>query len=163
MKSSVVLAGLAFLAGIFFSPIPRLSAQVPSGVDPQLMGQSGDGPVVVIGFANGSSIIATAERGLSGVVGLQAHQTVSLQLSFPANFAGQPIVAESLDGGILRANQPAATVNSDGSVNLTFEGGALPGLNRVALHAGGNISVLRFWVIDPRNSTTHPPLLSSTR
>ena len=163
MKSAVVLSGLALFAGVFFSPIPRLLAQATSGVDPQLMGQSGEGPVALIGFANGGSLTATAERGLSGVVGLQAHETVSLQLSFPANFAGQRVVAESLDGGILRANQPAAIVNRDGSVKLTFEGGALPGLNRVAVRAGSNISVLRFWVIDPRNSTAHPPLLSSAR
>ena len=162
MKLLKIVAVMTLVSLLVLGPSPA-SAQAKQPIDPQQMGQSGDGPVVVIGFSDGRWLTATAERGISGVIGLRAREAVSVQLNFPANFAGQRIVAESLDGGSLTADQPASAINSDGTVNLTFQAGALPGLNRVAVRVAGKISLLRFWVLDPKNSLAHPPLLSTAQ
>jgi hypothetical protein len=162
MKFSIRLAGLAAFASVMFFAVSLSQAQTAQ-VDPQQLGQSGAGPVAVVSFSNGRWLVATAERGLSSLIGLQANDQVTLELSFPQDFAGQPIGAESLDGGTLSASQRTTTLNADGAVNLTFAAGVQPGLHRIALRAGGTVSLLRFWVIDPANPSSHPALLSPSR
>ncbi len=162
MKFFNVVAGLAAFASVTFYPVSFLLAQAVQ-VDPQQLGQSGDGPVAVVSFADGRWLTATAERGLSSPIGLQPNDEVTLELSFPQDFAGQPIGAESLDGGTLLSSQRTAILNADGAINLTFAAGTQPGLHRIAVRAGGTVSLLRFWVIDPANPTSHPELLSSSR
>jgi hypothetical protein len=162
MKFFPPLNGLAVLASITFFHVSHSLAQTAQ-VDPQQLGQSGDGPVAVVSFSDGSWLAATAERGLSSLIGLQPNDQVTLELSFPQDFAGQPIGAESLDGGTLSSSQRTATLNADGVLSLTFAAGVQPGLHRIALRAGGAVSILRFWVIDPANPSSHPTLLSSSR
>ncbi len=160
MKSFLSLARLASLSLLLLASSHQLAAQIKPPIDPGDLGQSGLGPVAVIGWADGRWLTATAERGVSGLVGVQPGEIVTVQLSFPLTLAGQRFVAESLDGGALTADQPLSVINPDGTVNLTFKAGALPGLNRVAVQTGGQISLLRFWVLDPTNRTSHPALLS---
>ncbi len=155
---SIILCALS--ASFLFFTSPPLPAQPVVPIDPGQLGQSGVGPIALIGFADGRWLTATAERGISGFIGLQAGEAVTVQLTFPLSLVEGRIVAESLDGGILGADQPNPIINLDGTVNLTFQAGARPGLNRVALQTGGNVSLLRFWVLDPQNSLAHPPLLS---
>jgi hypothetical protein len=162
MKFSTLLAGLAVLASITFFPVSLSLAQTAQ-VDPQQLGQSGDGPVAVVLLSDGRWLATTAERGLSSLIGLQPNDQVTLELSFPQDFAGQPIGAESLDGGTLSSSQRTATLNADGVLSLTFAAGVQPGLHRIALRAGGTVSLLRFWVIDPANPSSHPVLLSPSR
>jgi len=159
MKFSPLLNGLAALASVMFLPV-ALSLAKTAQVDPQQLGQSGDGPVAVVSFSDGRWLVATAECGLSSLIGLQPNDQVTLELSFPQDFAGQAIGAESLDGGILSARQRVATLNADGALTLTFAAGDQTGLHRIALRAGGSVSILRFWVIDPANPSSHPGLLT---
>lgn len=162
MKFRILLAGLATLASVTFVPVSLSLAQTAQ-VDPQLLGQSGDGPVAVVSFPDGRWLTATAERGLSPLIALQPNDQVTLELSFPQDFAGQSIEAEPLDGGTLAANQRSATLSADGVMSLTFAAGAQPGLHRIALRVAGTVSLLRFWVIDPANPSAHPTLLAPSR
>lgn len=91
---------------------------------------------------------------------MQKGETVSLLLSYPMDFAGQPVVAESLDGGTLKANQLIALVKADATVDLSFTAGTQPGLYRIAVRAGDNLSLLRFWVLDPDNPAAQPAVLT---
>lgn len=45
---SIILGGLAILASLTFHSNPRLQAQT---IDPQQLGQSGDGPVANVAFS----------------------------------------------------------------------------------------------------------------
>ena len=152
MKFSSLPAGLAALASVMSCSATYVSAQVPN--DPATREKR---PVVTISFADGKSFTTSAEGGLSDLVALQPDEVVSLQLTFPLSAAKQRIVVQSLDGGF--ASGTENTVDADGTLNVTFQAGASPGLNRILVINQGTSSILRFWVINTSDSTANPPQL----
>ena len=152
MKFSAHLTGLAALASVMFCSAPNASAQVPN--DPASREKR---PVVAISFADGKSLTISAEGGLSDLVALQPDEVVSLQLNFALSAAKQRIIVQSLDGGF--ASGTKNTVDADGTLNVTFQAGASPGLNRILVINRGTSSILPFWVINTSDSTANPPQL----
>ena len=159
MKFVQVGIGLAFLVSASFFATPRLAAQTSSQPGSLPLSRTGNGPIAVISFADGSSLTTSAERGVSDLVALQPEEAVNLQLNFPASTAGRRVVVQSLDGGFAKASGDGSIVNPDGTLNLTFQAGASPGLNRILILDGGTSSLLRFWVINTEQPTANPPLL----
>jgi hypothetical protein len=152
MKLSPLLTGLAGLASVMFCSAPYALAQVAN--DPATREKR---PIVAICFADGKSLTTSAEGGLSDLVALQPDEVVKLQLNFPLSAAKQRIVVQSLDGGF--ASGTENTVDADGTLNVTFQAGASPGLNRILVINQGTSSILRFWVTNTSDPTANPPQL----
>jgi len=152
MKLSPLLTELAVLASVMFCSAPYASAQVAN--DPATREKR---PIVAISFADGKSLTTCAEGGLSDLVALQPDEVVNLQLNFPLSAAKQRIVVQSLDGAF--ASGTENTVDADGTLNVTFQAGASPGLNRILVINQGTSSILRFWVTNTSDPTANPPQL----
>ena len=152
MKLSPLLTELAVLASVMFCSAPYAWAQVAN--DPATREKR---PIVAISFADGKSLTTSAEGGLSDLVALQPDELVNLQLNFPLSAAKQRIVVQSLDGGF--ASGTENTVDADGTLNVTFQAGASPGLNRILVINQGTSSILRFWVTNTSDPTANPPQL----
>ena len=152
MKLFPLLTGLAALASVIFCSAPYASAQVAN--DPATREKR---PIVAISFANGKSLTTSAEGGLSDLVALQPDEVVNLQLNFPLSAAKLRIVVQSLDGGF--ASGTENTVDADGTLNVTFQASASPGLNRILVVNQGTSSTLRFWVINTTEPSANPPQL----
>ena len=152
MKFSPLLTGLAALASVMFCLSPYGSAQVAN--DPTTRKKR---PVVAISFADGKSLTTSAEGGLSDLVALQPDEVVNIQLKFPLSAAKQRIVVQSLDGGFASGTKNA--VDADGCLNVTFQAGGSPGLNRILVINQGISSILRFWVINTAEPSANPPQL----
>ena len=150
MKLSPQLTGLAALASVMFCSAPYALAQVAN--DPATREKR---PIVEISFADGKSLTTSAEGGLSDLVALQPDEVVNLQLNFPLSAAKQRIVVQSLDGGF--ASGTKNTVDTNGTLNVTFQAGASPGLNRILVINQGTSSILRFWVTNTSDPTANPP------
>ena len=152
MKLSPLLTELAVLASVMFCSAPYAWAQVAN--DPATREKR---PIVAISFADGKSLTTSAEGGLSDLVALQPDEVVNLQLNFPLSAAKQRIVVQSLDGGF--ASGTENTVDADGTLNVTFQAGGSPGLNRILVINQGTSSILRFWVTNTSDPTANPPQL----
>jgi len=152
MKLSPLLTVLAALVSVMFCSAPYASAQVAN--DPATREKR---PVIAISFADGKSLTTSAEGGLSDLVALQPDEIVNLQLNFPLSAAKQRIVVQSLDGGF--ASGTKNTADAEGTLNVTFQAGASPGLNRILVINQGTSSILRFWVINTSDPTANPPQL----
>src|SRR5678815_166897 len=152
MKLSPLLTGLAGLDSVMLCSAPYALAQVAN--DPATREKR---PIVAISFADGKSLTTSAEGGLSDLVALQPDEVVNLQLNFPLSTAKQRIVVQSLDGGF--ASGTENTVDADGTLNVTFQAGSSPGLNRILVINQGTSSILRFWVINTAEPSANPPQL----
>jgi hypothetical protein len=152
MKLSPLLTVLAALASVMFCSAPYASAQVAN--DPATREKR---PVIAISFADGKSLTTFAEGGLSDLVALQPDEVVNIQLNFSLSAAKQRVVVQSLDGGF--ASGTKNTVDADGTLNITFQAGASPGLNRILVINQDTSSILRFWVINTSDPTANPSQL----
>jgi hypothetical protein len=89
--------------------------------------------------------------------GLDPGQTVTLTVQFPVELAGQPIIAEPLDGGLLTVPDEGLFVNSDGMVVMQFQAGTdSPGACRIAVHQPDDSNILHFWIVDPDHPENTP-------
>ena len=152
MKFPPLLNGLAALASVMFCSVRYASAQMAN--DPVTREKR---PVVAISFADGKSLTTSAEGGLSDLVALQPDEVVNIQLNFSLSAAKQRVVVQSLDGGFASGTKNIA--DADGTLNVTFQAGASPGLNRILVINQGTSSILRFWVINTSDPTANPPQL----
>jgi len=152
MKNSPLLTGLAALASVIFCSAPYASAQMAND-----LATREKRPIVAINFADGKSLTTSTEGGLSDLVALQPDEAVNLQLNFPLSAAKQRIVVQSLDGGF--ASGTENTVDASGTLSVTFQASASPGLNRILVINQGTSSILRFWVINTSDPTANPPQL----
>jgi len=152
MKFPPLITGLAALASVMFFFAPSASPQVAN--DPATREKR---PVVAIRFADSKLLTTSAEGGLSDLVALQPDEVVNVQLNFPLSAMQQRIVVQSLDGGF--ASGTENTIDADGTLNVTFQAGSSPGLNRILVINQGTSSILRFWVINTAEPSANPPQL----
>lgn len=151
-KLPLGFVGIAAATGLFliFSPTVRaqdgdpqpivsraLSANVDYGHDAQGNDQS----------------FQAAKQGVDfGLLGLDPQQTVTMTVQFPAELAGQLIIVEPLDGGIVTIPDDGLHAAADGTVVFPFKASDTPGACRIAVHQPDDMNVLHFWIID----TAHP-------
>jgi hypothetical protein len=128
---------------------PNLSLPVPADT----------GPVATIVFANSTSVRTHSSRGNFHLTGIRPLEAVHVRLRFPVSFATTAMTITPLDGGVVSVSSGHPIIATDGTASLQFRAGDRPGLYRVLLVAGANRSLLKFWVTDPQNPKTTPPLL----
>jgi hypothetical protein len=116
------------------------------------------GPVATIAYAH-SSVRSRARGGQFRLAGIHAHETVNVRLQFSPEFAGARFFAAALDGGEASVPGRDSVVASDGTISMLYRAGDQPGLYRVQLSAGGNRSVLKFWVANPKDPQSNPPVV----
>lgn len=99
------------------------------------------------------SIFQPAKSGVDfEQYGLDPGQTVTLTVQFPVELAGQVIIPEPLDGGILTIPEDGLFVAADGTVTFQFQAGSSVGACRVTVHQPDDMNILHFWIVD----TAHP-------
>jgi hypothetical protein len=144
---------LAFIAGvsamIFLLP-EKLSAQLP---DEDL--------TVVVTSASGTERYLESYSHVLDRAGLGPNQTVALTLQFSSGHKGKPVMVSALDGGGLAASNGMENllVGEDGTVALSFQAGAAPGLYRLLVQLGVNAYRLEFYVLDLVHPQDNPPRL----
>ncbi|MGH7939213.1 MAG: hypothetical protein ACRD5Z_04360 [Bryobacteraceae bacterium] len=146
------IAGVAVATGLLIALSSLAKAQDP---DPE--------PVVsralsaTVDYGN-EAIFQPAKQGVDfGILGMRAAQTVTITVQFPAELAGQSIIAEPLDGGILTIPENGLIVGNDGMVVMQFQApSGSPGACRISVHQPDDCNVLHFWIIDPDHPENTP-------
>ncbi len=119
-----------------------------------------EGPPVTIYYADGSAVAVFTKGGITSNVEIHPSETVTIQVAFPAETAGQTVIVQSLDGGSIAVSEDNLTVNSDGIGTLSFTAGTTPGLYRVFVKAGDPSSTIQFWIPIPTDDSATPPLVT---
>lgn len=98
-----------------------------------------------------------AKQGVDfGLLGLRPSQAVTITVQFPVELAGQLIIAEPLDGGLLTIPENGLIVGDEGTIVFPFQAGELPGACRITVHQPDDMNVLHFWVIDTEHPENNP-------
>ena len=160
MHSFPRFVGLALLASVNFITLPPASAQSSGSVVPKAPSLSSDGsPTAAMSFPNGSSLAVRSKSSRFPLIAANAGQTLNIQLRFAVSVAASSLIVQPLDGGVVPDAQGNSSIAADGTASVQFQTGNRPGLYRVLLNQGGSISVLQFWVADPQQPTSGPPVL----
>lgn len=149
------IAGLAILASGLFGFSPSVRAQ--------------DGPPEPI---LSRALWATIDYGNDAVFqpaknatdferfGLHPQQIVTITVAFPAELAGQLMLAEPLEAGMLLGiPEEGLFVGSDGNVVFQFQAGDAFGACRISVHQPDDSNFVQFWVVDPDHPENTPPNL----
>lgn len=151
MKISPVIASAA-VAIVLQLSTPELSIASPDKV-------IDSDPSAAITFADAKSLKVKSKGDRFGLVGVNAGETVNVQLQFSPTLATSSIVIQALDGGVVPASDQENAVGADGKASMRFQAGTQPGLYRVLMNVGGTISTLQFWVADATSPAANPPVL----
>jgi hypothetical protein len=132
------------------SPTPTPSPTPPSTIPSTALSATVD-------YGNGNLFTPTKQGVDFSCLGFDPGQSVTITVAFPTEFAGQAILAEPLDGGILTLPDGGLIVGVDGTVSFQFQVTDSPGEGRLAVHQADDMNLLHFWVIDPNNPDSIPP------
>jgi hypothetical protein len=150
------IAGLVFFASALTSVPTSLRAQ-------------DDGPPSPI---ISRAIAATVDYGNGGVfnprksgadferLGFDPGQQLTITVQFPLDLAGQSMIVEQLDGGLLNFPDGGFVVDSNGNVTIQFQAIDLIGLCRIAVHQPDDQNTIQLWVVDPDHPENTPPNLA---
>ncbi len=153
MRYTAALARVAAAAALF-------------GMSSPARAQEGDPPPEAI---VSRALAATVDYGNDAVfqpakhdttldrLGLDPQQTVNVTVQFPVEMAGQSILAEALDGGVVTLPDGGLIVADDGTVSFQFQASDASGCCRLAVHQPDDSNFLLFWVIDPDHLENTPP------
>ena len=154
MKVSLGALGLAFLASIHLviSTPARAQDESPPPINSRAL-------AATIDYGNGA--IFNPEKGGTDFnqLGLDPEQKVSVTVQFPVEMAGQAILTEPLDGGLLTLPDGGLIVGADGTVNFQFQAGDFFGSCRIAVHQPDDSNFVRFWIVDSECPANNPPNL----
>lgn len=103
---------------------------------------------------------ASSYGGISDRVGLQPGQLITVTVQFFFAKPGDVITTEPLDGGQIVGKTNQFTVASDGTITFQFQAQQDPGTSQVSLRDGTNEIGLQFWVLDPNNPSSNPPVIN---
>ena len=152
MKVPLGSIGLAVLVSVHlaFSTTARAQEGEPQPIVSRALATTVD-------YGN-DAIFQPAKHGTDfDQLGLNPGQTVNITVWFPAELAGQIIIAEPLDGGTLFIPETGLVIATDGTVLFQFQAGDWPGACRVAVHQPDDQNLLNFWVIDLEHPENNPP------
>jgi hypothetical protein len=82
------------------------------------------------------------------VAGLDPHQTLPVEVSYPGASPGDKVIVEAEDGGHFDNKKvvKVADVGGDKSIQFDFTTGGEEGVYRITLRKGADVKTLDFWV-----------------
>jgi hypothetical protein len=119
-------------------------------------------PTAAMIFDTGGSLTTRSVQGTFGRVAATIDQSVTVQLRYPIDLAGQPLLIQSLDGGQVVSDTAQATIGLDGTTTLQLQVGGGEGLYRFVLRCGDSFAVLRFYAVPPGKSSPDSTLLTAS-
>ena len=150
-KTPLGLVALTFVVSAFFVSANWAYAQ------------SNDGGIVsralsaTVDFGNNSVFQPAKSNTTFERLGLLPQQLLTITVQFPAELAGQIVIAEPLDGGTLSMPDGGLFIGSDGAVTFQFQAGNAFGACRVAVHQPDDSNFIQLWVVDPAHPENTPP------
>jgi hypothetical protein len=90
-------------------------------------------------------------------LGMRPEQVLAITVQFPAELAGQIVIAEPLDGGTLTIPENGLFIGDDGTVSFQFQAGTSFGTCRISVHQPDDTNMLQFWIVDPDHPENTPP------
>lgn len=118
-------------------------------------------PRATITFDTGGSLNARSAEGFFERVAIVTNRTVVVQLQYPSDLAGSPLLIESLDGAQVLGNAGNLALGADGTATVQLRMGASEGLYRFVLVRGDSHTLLLFYASKPGNPFSDPTLLRS--
>jgi hypothetical protein len=152
-----VLAGIAGLALVVSGLLGFSTIAVAQDGEPQ--------PVVSRALSAmvdyGNDAIFEPEKHITDFdrLGVLPEQVLTITVQFPVELAGQMIIAEALDGGIVYAPDEGFFIGNDGEVIFQFQTGNAAGACRIAVHQPDDLNFVQFWIVDPNHPENTPPNL----
>jgi hypothetical protein len=149
------IAGLAVLASGLFgftSALAQDDGQPPQPILTRALS-------VKVDYGN-DAIFEPAKHGTDfEPLGLLPQQIVTITVAFPAELAGQFMIAEPLEGGTLTVPEDGLFIDSTGNVVFQFQAGNAFGACRVSVHQPDDSNFVQLWVVDPEHPENTPPNL----
>jgi hypothetical protein len=148
-------AGLALVAsGLFgFSTLVHAQDSTPPPVNSRALSATVD-------YGNGNVFQPTKSNSAFQCLGLDPGQFLAITVQFPTDLAGQPMIVEPLDGGLLTVPEGGFFVDTNGNVTFQFQAIDLTGLCRIGVHQPDDSNFVQLWVVDPDHSESTPPDLA---
>ena len=146
------IAGLAIVASglLVFSTAARAQDGEPQPITSRALAAAVD-------YGN-DAVFSPAKHGTDfDRLGLLPEQLLTITVQFPAELAGQLLIADPLDGGTVYAPEEGLFIGSDGNATFQFQAGASFGACRVAVHQPDDSNFLWFWIVDPEHPENTPP------
>jgi hypothetical protein len=94
-------------------------------------------------FSNGDTITVA---DFSEQISVQPNELVSITIHFPADAVGQPIVVDTINGGITSVGSSIPVVNSDGTLSFAFVAPRETGAKSLAIRKASATYQLQFSV-----------------
>lgn len=150
------IAGLAFLTSglLVFSPLARAQDGEPQPVTSRALSATVDYGNDANG--NDQSFQPTKHGVDFDLLGLRPQQAVTITVQFPVELAGQLIIVEPLDGGIVTIPEGGLFVAADGTVTFPFQARESVGACRITVHQSDDMNALHFWIIDAAHPEDNP-------
>lgn len=148
------IAGLVFLTSLLvISPAARAQDDLPPVVSRALSATVDYG-----NDADGNDLsFQPAKQGIDfGQLGLRSGQSITVTVQFPVELAGQAIIAEPLDGGVITIPDNGLVVAADGTVTFPFQGGDNVGTCSITVHQPDDMNVIHLWIIDAAHPENNP-------
>lgn len=89
-------------------------------------------------------------------LGILPRASVAITVQFPVEMAGQPMIADALDGGTISIPEEGLFVGTDGNVTFQFQAADAFGACRIAVHQPDDSNFLQFWIVDPAHPENTP-------
>lgn len=141
----------ALAAGCVCCVAVHVNAQTATAVD--------HSPKAAITFDTGESLDTPSIEGLFQRVAAKTNQAIKVQLKYPTDLAGQPILVQSMDGAQIIGNTVAQTVAEDGTATMVVRLGSSEGIYRFVLRCSDSTAALRFYAVRPGSRSPDPTLL----
>jgi hypothetical protein len=151
----VRIAGLALVAsGLFgLSTVVRAQDGTPAPINSRALAATVD-------YGNGNVFQPAKSNTAFQCLGLDPGQFLTITVQFPTDLAGQPMIVEPLDGGLLTFPDGGFVVDANGKVTFQFQAIDLTGLCRIGVHQPDDSNFVQLWVVDPDHSESTPPDLA---
>ena len=155
------IAKLALLAGLLIGSSSLLLAQddssptpTPSPTPPaQILSRALS---AVVDYGNDNLFTPVKESTDFSLLGLDPAQSVNVTVTFPADLAGQSILVEPLDGGLVIVPDGGFVLDADGSVAFQFHASSIAGNCRINVHQADDANFVHFWIIDQSDPADNP-------
>ena len=159
MKIKVFFApfGLAFLVSLHLTATLNTARAQGDDGGPQPIASRAS--AAGVDYGNDAVFTPTKHSTDFDPLGLRPQQAVNITVQFPAELAGQAMIAEALDGGTLSLPEGGLVVAADGTVFFQFQAGGSQGACRIAVHQPDDQNIINFWVIDLEHPENNPPQL----